>query len=253
MMETAQLMQENKSLTQTDPTGLQTLEQFAEAKKFNQWLFETLLPYCKGKILEAGSGIGNISELLLQHKFHLTVSDLREEYCTYLSSKFNNHPLLDGVVQLDLSVDSLETEKPELIGQFDTVITSNVIEHIEDDVNAIRNCKKMLAKHGNLIILVPAFQSFYNGFDKELGHYRRYSAKKLSGLMQAEGMQVIHTQYFNTAGLLGWFFSGAVMKKKVIPNNQLQLFEKLVPVVRLIDKLTLHKAGLSVIAVARKQ
>lgn len=244
-------MIEEKVVTQNDLTGLQTLERFAEAKKFNQWLFETLLPFCKGKILEAGSGIGNISHLLLQYQFHLTVSDIRKEYCMYLASKFSNHPLLDGVVQLDLSVDSLEKLQPELIGQFDTVITSNVIEHIKDDINAIRNCKKMLSKNGNLIILVPAFQSFYNGFDKELGHYRRYRAKNLAGIVQAEGMEVVHTQYFNTAGLIGWFISGVVLKKKVIPNNQLRLFEKLVPLIRIIDRITFYKAGLSVIVVAR--
>lgn len=242
----------NERLVETDPSGFQTLEQFAEARKFNEWLFQTLVPYCKGRILEAGSGIGNISELLMQKKFHLTVTDLREEYCIHLRKRFGSNPFLDDVVQLDLSVVQFSTFHPELIGKFDTVITSNVIEHIEEDDLAVRNCTSMLASKGHLIVLVPAFQRLYNGFDKELGHYKRYNATSLRHLMVKEGLEVIHTQYFNATGLVGWFISGFLLKKKIIPNGQLKLFEQLVPLIKLIDKFTFNKVGLSVIAVARK-
>ena len=245
-------MNEKALPTKTDPSGLQTLEQFADAKRFNQWLFRTLLPFCKGKILEAGSGIGNISQLLLEHQFHLTASDLRQEYCIHLREKFKNHKFLDEVVHLDLSNEALESKHPGLLEKFDTVITSNVIEHIKDDLHAIRNCKKMLADKGQLIILVPAFQRIYNNLDKELGHFRRYNAKQLAGMLKSEGLKVIHTEYFNAAGLIGWFFSGKLLKNKIIPGSHLKLFEKLVPIIKVIDKITFHKAGLSVIAVAAK-
>jgi len=41
-----------------DEKGYQTLEVIAKADKFNQWMFETIRPYCRGSILEIGSGIG---------------------------------------------------------------------------------------------------------------------------------------------------------------------------------------------------
>ncbi len=58
------------------------------------------------------------------------------------------------------------------------------MEHIENDHLAIHNCRKLLKKGGKLIILVPAFQSLYNGFDKELYHYRRYTKHTLNKLFK---------------------------------------------------------------------
>ena len=235
-----------------DPAGRQTLEQFAEARRFNKWLFNTILPYCKGKILEAGSGIGNISELFLEHGFHLTATDVNEMYCGLLQKRFAGHPRMDRVMQLDLSNPALDAIHPELRNGFDTVIASNVIEHIADDRLAVRNCKSMLKPGGNLILLVPAFQLLYNSFDRQLGHYRRYTIRQLGKLLESEHMKVIHSSYFNAAGLAGWILSGGLLKKKLIPKNQLLLFEKMVPVFKLLDKITFNRIGISVISVANK-
>ncbi|HUR10641.1 MAG TPA: hypothetical protein VM012_04695, partial [Flavitalea sp.] len=86
----------------------------------------------------------------------------------------------------------------------------------------------------------------------ELGHFRRYNTKSLSRLLQSQSLKLVHSQYFNAAGLAGWVMSGTILKKKIIPESQLKLFEKLVPLIKLIDKITFQKIGLSVIAVARK-
>jgi 2-polyprenyl-3-methyl-5-hydroxy-6-metoxy-1,4-benzoquinol methylase len=239
-------------LSEKDPAGQQTLEQFAEARKFNKWLFNTILPYCKGKVLEAGSGIGNISELLLEHGFHLTATDVKNEYCIRLRNRFSGQLLLDDVLQLDLSNPDLAELHPELQSQFDTVIASNVIEHIEDDRLAVRNCKNMLKRNGHLILLVPAYQLLYNSFDRELGHYRRYNTKQLKELLESENMKLIHCGYFNAAGLAGWIVSGGLLKKKLIPKNQLLFFEKLVPLIKLFDTITFNRIGVSVISIARK-
>ncbi len=241
-----------KDLTDNDPAGRQTLEQFAEARKFNKWLFYSFLTYCKGKVLEAGSGIGNISELFLEHGFHLTATDVNEEYCIRLQQRFAGHPLLDAVMQLDLSDAGLQNKHPQLHERFDTVIASNVIEHIADDRQAIRNCKNMLKQNGNLILLVPAYQKLYNSFDRQLGHFRRYNIKQLKLLLESEKMKVVHSRYFNAAGLAGWIVSGGLLKKKLIPKSQLLLFEKLVPVFKLLDTITFHGIGVSVISIANK-
>ena len=59
----------------------------------------------------------------------------------------------------------------------------------------------------------------------------------------------MHTEYFNLAGMVGWFVSGTLLKHKKIPASQLRIFEKLVPLFRFTDKLLLRAAGVSVIAV----
>jgi len=234
-----------------DLPGLQTLELFATATRFNQWLFEDIAKFCSGEILEIGSGTGNISKLLLEQFDAVTISDPHTRYCNILEKRFQNNSHLKGIFKVDLSVVDFEKNYPQLLNKFDAVVASNVIEHIKDDALAIKNCKKMLRQNGRLIILVPAFQFFYNSFDKELGHFKRYNKKNLGALLQAQSMEVQHTQYFNFVGIAGWWLMGSVLKKKIIPRYQLNFYNKLVPIFRLIDKLINRAAGLSVIAVAK--
>jgi len=237
---------------ETDPSGLQTLERFAAATRFNRWMFDTIRPYCQGHVLEVGSGIGNISRLFLDNNIPLTASDLRAEYCQVLQQQFGRHLFLRGITSIDLAMPDFETHYQDRLGQFDTVVALNVVEHIQDDEGAIRNCRSLLKPGGRLVILVPAYQLLYNLFDEELGHYLRYDNDSLEELLESADLEVIHHQYFNAVGIVGWMINGSLFRKKLIPRKQLQIFDKLVPVIKLVDKITFHRIGLSVIAVGRK-
>jgi SAM-dependent methyltransferase len=237
---------------ETDPTGLQTLERFAAATHFNRWLFDTIRPHCKGHVLEVGSGIGNISKLFLENKILLTASDLRQEYCHLLQEQFGNHPYLKGIASIDLVAPDFTQRYNSLLQKFDTVVALNVVEHIEDDRQAIHNCTQLLKPGGQLVILVPAYQVLYNLFDEELGHYRRYTGRSLRALQEAEGLEIIHQQYFNVTGIAGWIVNGGIFRKRLIPRKQLQIFDKLIPLIKFADRITFHSVGLSVIAVGRK-
>ncbi|HEU4471614.1 MAG TPA: methyltransferase domain-containing protein [Flavisolibacter sp.] len=245
-------MKRDERSHQADPSGLQTLERFAKADHFNHWLFQTIEPFCKGHVLEAGSGIGNLSKFFLKNKFTLTVSDLRAEYCSVLKEKFSAEPGLAGVETIDLSREDFASEYAALLGRFDTVIALNVVEHIEDDAAAVRNCCLLLRPGGRLVILVPAFQLLYNPFDVELGHFRRYNRYSLKKLMQKEELSVVRCWYFNALGILGWAVNGWLLGKKLIPQTQLALFDRLVPLAKLFDRLGFYSIGLSVIAVGDK-
>lgn len=237
---------------ETDPTGLRTLERFEKARHFNRWLYDTIAPWCKGHVLETGSGIGNISTWFLENKFSLTVSDLRDEYCQLLQKKFGHYSNLEGVQSIDLVANDFDIVYAHLLQQYDTIVALNVIEHIEDARQAVQNCKKLLRSGGHLVVLVPAYQTLYNPFDEELGHYLRYTSRSLQQLMKDQQLEVIHRQHFNAAGIPGWFINGTLLRKRLIPKDQLLIFDKLIPVIRLIDTITFHSFGLSVIAVARK-
>ena len=79
---------------ESDQEGLSTLETIAKADKFNMWMFRSILPYCSGRILEIGSGIGNISQFFLKSEFRITLSDIRNNYCAALKQKFNDSSTL---------------------------------------------------------------------------------------------------------------------------------------------------------------
>lgn len=244
---------DSESGLQADPSGWETLELFADAPAFNRWIFDRISSFCKGEVIEAGSGIGNISTLLLDQHFQTSLSDIRTEYCQFLKNKFAGNPDLRGVFRLDLSSPDFENIYPDLLGRFDTVIALNVVEHIHQDELAIQNAKKLIRDKGNLIILVPAGRYLYNRFDRELGHYRRYSKKSVCRLLTNQGLKMAHLSYFNFGGIFGWWFSGSVMKRKIIPGSQLKVFNQLVPFFRITDQLASHITGLSVIAVATNQ
>jgi len=230
-----------------DSEGLETLEAIAEADKFNSWMFETISPFCAGKVLEIGSGIGNISDFFIEKNFDITLSDIRDNYCSYLKKQFPNHK--NNVLKLDLVHPDFDTEYSSFLQSFDTVFALNVVEHIEDDLLAVANCKKLLKPSGKLILLVPAFQFLYNKFDKELYHYRRYNKSRLNKLFLKNNFVIQKSFYFNTAGIFGWYLSGKLLRKKTIPKNQMKLYNTLMPIIKLADKLSFKVAGLSVITV----
>lgn len=235
-------------IKEVDLEGLTILSVIEKADKFNGWMYRTIEPFCKGRILEIGSGIGNISQFFIANKHEIVLSDLRDNYIDILKKKFQNE-----VVKIDLVDPDFDTKYSGFLGTFDTVFALNVVEHIKDDVQAIANCKKLLKDNGNLIILVPAYQSLYNNFDIELEHFRRYTAKTLKPIILKNDLKIIKTFSFNFIGILGWYFSGNLLKKKTIPEGQMGLFNLLVPLFKLADIITFKKIGLSVICVSKKK
>ncbi len=227
--------------------GTETLEVISAASRFNRWMYETIKPHCKGNILEVGSGIGNISRYFAEEGAEITLSDFDDSYFPRLEEQFGHYPNMKGIYQIDFSDKELASRYPELIGQFDTVFALNVVEHIEDHVQTMKNAKLLLKKGGNVVILVPAFQSLFNGFDRQLGHYRRYTEASLKNLLEAADFNVVYSQYFNFIGALGWYFSGNILKKKMIPEGQMKLYDTLVPVWKIVDMFTRRLAGISVI------
>jgi 2-polyprenyl-3-methyl-5-hydroxy-6-metoxy-1,4-benzoquinol methylase len=233
----------------TDIIGKQTLEIISSADKFNQWMFHTIEPFSKGKVLEIGSGIGNISSQFLKNNYSIMLSDFRPEYCEELKNKYSHYSNFLGVKRIDLVDPEFSKKYVDLLDSFDTVYALNVIEHIENDNLAIANCKKLLKRGGNLIILVPSYQNLFNNFDIELGHFRRYTISKLTKIFRFNNLGINHTQYFNFIGILGWYFNGNILKKKRIPAEQMKLYNNLVPIFKVLDKLIINKFGLSTVVV----
>lgn len=235
-----------------DKEGKETLNVIAKANHFNEWIFKTIQPYCKGKILEIGSGLGNISNYFINSESSIYLSDIRNNYCDILTKKFHDKPNLLGIQNINLVADNFEKIYAEHVNQFDTVFALNVIEHIKDDMLAISNCKKLLKKGGNLIILVPAYQFLYNQFDKELCHYKRYLKKEMIQIFQDNALTIKKSFYFNSLGILGWFASGRLAKNKTIPSTQMGFYNKIVFIAKIIDLLLFRKIGLSTIVIGKK-
>lgn len=237
---------------EVDQVGGETLDVISDADKFNRWTYDTIRPFCKGNILEIGSGLGNISQFFLEGGASILLSDVREGYCAELKQKFKDYPNLQGVDLIDLVDPAFDEKFKGLFESFDTIFSLNVVEHIYDDNLAIENAKKMLKKDGHLIILVPSYQRLYNGLDKELDHYRRYNKKTLSALFENNSLKIINRQYFNFMGIFAWFISGKLQQNETIPGGQMKLYNTFVPIFKWIDRIIFRLAGLSTIVVGKK-
>lgn len=236
-----------------DEEGLETLRVISDATNFNNWTFEAIRPWCTGTILEIGSGIGNISDRFISRKADITLTDIRNNYLAHLKEKYPHLADENKIRHLDLVHPDFDNTYSDLFSQFDSVFALNVVEHIEDDHKAVSNAFKFLKPGGRLILLMPAYQSLYNNFDRELYHFRRYNRSEMIQLLLHSGCSNISSFYFNAAGIPGWIFSGNFLRYKTIPQSQMNLFDKLVPVFRLVDRLLMKKTGLSVIGIGEKK
>jgi len=231
-----------------DQVGATTLERMAAAPRYNRWMFERLSPWVGHRVLEVGAGIGNMSALFLETRPELLVAtDTDPYYRARLAERFADRPEV-AVEELHLP----DPEAPARLGRYrlDTVIATNVVEHIEDDLGTVVTMRGLLAAGGRVIILVPAMQAIYGELDRELGHYRRYSRRRLALLMERAGLRVERMIWFNRIGVFGWWFNGRIRRTRLIPLEQLRTFDRLVPMLRFERFLPLP-FGQSLIAVGR--
>jgi len=236
-----------------DPAGLHTLEVIAKADRFNRWMYDQFKNQLKGEILEIGSGIGNISKFVIEEDRSVTLSDYNEEYCEVLKKKFFENKNVREVVSIDLLDPDFEIKYFAYKERFDSIFLLNVIEHIKDDLLAVKNCNYLLKPAGHLILLAPAFSWLYSSFDKQLGHFRRYSLQSLGDLLKKNNFNILSGSYFNFAGIGGWLLFGKILNQKMLSKGEMSAFNKIVPIAKVVDKIFGKKIGLSIIVTGIKK
>ena len=232
-------------------TGHDALKAMSLAPSFNKWMYSVISPYAKGEIAEIGSGLGNISKHFLEQGSSITLSDIDDYYIQHLQSTFSQLQPGKTLLSIDLQKENFDSNYIDMADKFDTVFLLNVLEHLQNDAYAIQNCKFLLKKKGTLIILVPAYSFLFSEMDKSLNHLRRYTEGKLTEIIRKENFSIEKSFYFNAMGIGAWLF-GKLMKYKSPPGSHMKLYDKLIPLGKLMDKITFHTLGLSVIVVATK-
>jgi hypothetical protein len=140
---------------------------------------------------------------------------------------------------------------PQFEKQPDTILCSNVLEHIENEDAALGHIHQALPENGVLILIVPQGPHLYSRLDQVLEHYRRYSHSALEKTVKRCGFQIEHQQTFNKVGVLGWFVQGKLRRATSLGKNNMLLYNFLTPLFRVIDRFLPWK-GLSWIVIARK-
>ena len=168
-----------------------------------------------------------------------------------------------------LKLDIHEAVFPQQVSadeQYEVVTMFDVLEHIEDDVDALRAVHRLLADGGLFMCTVPALMSLWSDHDVVLHHYRRYTRKQLQTMLTGAGFRVERITYYT--GLLlpvlalqraAGRLKGAVTGKhkteydvKVPPGPLNALFGVTMSVERWLLRGSNVWLGSSLIAVARK-
>jgi glycosyltransferase involved in cell wall biosynthesis len=207
------------------------LDAFSSAPNFNRWMADTIQPYIGKRVIEIGAGMGNLTRLLLAGRKRYVATDIDWEHLERLRNRLSQRPRLETA-----ELNAAEPNgHPAFTEQMDTVVCLNVLEHIEDDLGALRNIRSMLQQGGRAVILVPQDQSIYNSLDEELGHFRRYSEEQLRQRMTEAGFHVETVLRFNRASRPGWWFNGSILKRRTVSRLQLKNFDRFVWLLRRID------------------
>ena len=223
--------------------GEETLRSMELAPKFTKWLIERIKPYLSGTTLEVGAGIGsNIRDLL--DLPHLVATDADPEYVRLLESAFAGRRRVE-VVQWDV------TQQPPMLPTIDTVLCSNVLEHIENEAEALQNMQRVLKPGGRLVLVLPADERLFGTVDVAIEHFRRYDIATFVDRLERSGLELETSFSMNRMGVPGWFLNSKVLKRKALSRSQLKLFNILVPIFRLVDPI-LPWTGLSLVVVAKK-
>ena len=205
-------------------------------------MFERIRPWIGARVLEIGSGIGTLSAFLVD-RTRLVLTDTRAEYLERLRQRFAGRSNV-SVARLYLP-DDHGTVAGE---RFDSIICLNVLEHVDDDVGSLAAIRKLLGPSGRLVLLVPALPALYGTLDRALGHHRRYARGELESKFERTGFRVAHVEYFNLAGVPGWFLAGRVLRREMIPASSLGLYDALVPLFKL-ERFLPWRVGQSLIAI----
>ncbi len=145
-----------------------------------------LVPAGGARLLELGCGSGNVLEALAP--FGESIG-METDPTLVAAGRTAGVDVRPGALPDDLVVEP---------GWADVVLLLDVLEHLDNDVAALRTARRALHDGGRLVVTVPAYAWLWSGHDVVLGHRRRYTTRRLRTVVTAAGFDVERCTYFNT-------------------------------------------------------
>jgi glycosyltransferase involved in cell wall biosynthesis/ubiquinone/menaquinone biosynthesis C-methylase UbiE len=228
-------------------SGAKILDALAQTPRFNEWMASCVRPYLGPTVLELGAGIGNLTQCLARGRKRYIATDVDEEHLSRLRTRFGARPNVE-LRRCDL--ESAGDFKP-LRESVATVVCLNVLEHVADDMQGLRNIRSALEPGGVAVLLVPADPRIYGTLDTVLGHHRRYTEGEIRTKLEAAGFTVERVFGFNRITRPGWILNGRILRRDSFGRVQLWIFDRFVWLWRRLERI-LPWDPVSLIVAARK-
>lgn len=229
-----------------DLYGGEILDRLNHAPRFTRWMADVVRPYVGNRVLEIGAGTGNMSIQLMPRSVYWA-TDVNPHYVGYLDSLRATRPYMQVAYTDGMNAQSFPAGQ-----SFDTVISLNVLEHLQDDVGALRNIRDALDEGGRAIVLVPNGPELYGSLDEVLGHCRRYTKEALVEACETAEFRVEKVLEFNRPGVVAWWLNGRVLRRRTFSLVQIRILNLMTPIFRVTDRW-LPLPPLSLIAILRKE
>ena len=166
--------------------------------KYRKWIATTIynsfLVYSsqqsKPKIMEFGAGTGSLAGYISEiSSSDVTCIEIDPTLIQILAKRnFTTYRDIQSAVKDQ--------------GPFDLIYSSNVLEHIEDDLASLIELRDALVPSTGLLVLyLPAHQWLFSDLDRHVGHFRRYSKKRLTELMSMAELKIVQMCYTDTLGV----------------------------------------------------
>ena len=217
------------------------LEYFDNSKNFRKYQLNLIKKFLKNNTAEVGPGRGGFVNYYKKYCKFLYLIEPDRKLCGLLKQKYSNKK----ITIKNSTINKVQTK-------FDTIMYFDVLEHIQNDLKEVLSAKKRLKKNGYLIFSVPAFQIFYNNFDKSVGHYKRYNKEDFKTIASKTNLKIEKILYYDSFGLLLIIFSKIFNISNKNLGKNIKIWNFFIPFSKILDVLTLNKFGKSLLCVFKK-
>jgi len=226
------------------------LEDMTFARNYHRWILDEIRPYLGRSVVEVGAGTGGFSQLLLnEHPKFLTLVEPSEMFIQLVANVNSKTTAVEfhQSIFADIYMDIARRLSP------DSILYINVLEHIERDLDELKLVHDCLAPGGRVLIFVPALRQLYGNFDRNIGHYRRYSRRDLVQKVAGAGFEILTAKYFDFTGILPWFIKYRILRSGSLSPVAVKAYDKLaVPFTRFLESLLIPPIGKNILLAAKK-
>jgi SAM-dependent methyltransferase len=213
-------------------------------RRYRAFQLELIGRHCGPTVLEVGAGLGEFAAQFHGLRRHV-VTDLDPGCVSAMAARFGDRPEVEAR-QYDL------TRGPADLGaKVSTVVAINVLEHIEDDREALRTLAGFVEPGGRVVLWVPGYPQLYGDFDRAVGHVRRYTPATLRAAITDAGLRADDVRPVNLLGGIAWWLTvrrGGVAQPR---PGLVRVYDRcVVPVTRTLERRVTPPFGQSVLGVA---
>ena len=216
--------------------------------EYDSWLVEELRPFLGQRVIEVGCGLGNLLKHFIDRELVIgietcseTVMEVKRKFADFGNVLICEYSITDPSV---LALQEM---------RFDSAVSLNVFEHIQDDELAMHHTALLLRPSGHFVLIAPAHQWLYGTMDSSIGHLRRYTKALAKEKLEKAGFRIVHQKYLNTLGAIGWFVNGRLLRRTVPPSGQLRIFNAIVPILKAAERAFPPPFGISLMTVAQRK